>query len=148
MCSWSVVAGVRRVRRSMNCALARGPMPPRTPSTLSVIVTRIVGWGQGGGKVGAGSTGEVGFGPARVGLDSKQGGSQTIDTRRRRSELMIDVDRREPLERHGARFSGLALLSRHSGIGRSCPVAPRLPSTTPTYLSRQKPCIPQFLSLQ
>ena len=35
MWSWSRVAGVNCVSRTMNCALASGPMPPSTPSILS-----------------------------------------------------------------------------------------------------------------
>ena len=35
ICSWSCSAGVSKVSRTMNCALASGPMPPRTPSTFS-----------------------------------------------------------------------------------------------------------------
>ena len=37
MWSWSRSAGVSKVSRSMNCALANGPMPPNTPRMRSVM---------------------------------------------------------------------------------------------------------------
>src|SRR5579863_7203868 len=39
MWSWSRSAGVSSVRRSINCALASGPMPPSTPNILSFGVS-------------------------------------------------------------------------------------------------------------
>ena len=36
--SWSRPAGVSSVSRTMNCALANGPMPPSTPNTRSVRI--------------------------------------------------------------------------------------------------------------